>query len=202
MNQPTPARADVPQSAAEAPAPEVALTTRALAARNNDRQKGVRAALAHALTPATESLAFAYTEALLAPMENRQAKTAARRVAGIICTHKHTPAYRRPEGGNPRPLGKALRMLHKATQGYDAGDLADGAFRRNQMTMQIDSLPLLPLEEAVQVIALLVGRCGHAGIAVDFYDMARTLTRWGNGITPASRNVRNRVVEQFYGARR
>ena len=182
--------------------PVLTLVGRALGIRMSQGQRGARAALATALVPATEALAFPYTESVLAPVRNPQQKAAARRVAGMIATHKHTVQFQPAEDGpRHRPFGRSVELLHRRNFGYAPGDLdGSGSIKRNAITMQVDSLPLLPLEEAAQVIALLVSRCGDQGISVDFFDIARTLTYWGDGISPRSRATRNRVVEDFYGA--
>lgn len=183
--------------------PENILVGRALALRDNPYQRGARSALAAALIPATESLAFPYTEAVLADVRNPQAKSAARRVAGMVATHKHAVQYQ-PKADSARKrkqFGESVGFLHYKNFGRRPGAIdSEGAIERNALTMQVDSLPILPMEQAAQVIALLVSRCANEGISVDFFDIAATLTQWGSGISPRSRDVRNRVVESFYGA--
>lgn len=175
-------------------APIDALVTRALRIRANDRQRGVRAAMAAALVPTTEAYAFAYTEDLASQAGNTQAQAAARRVAGMIATHKET----RLAEAKGSTIGGAIRALHHKSHGYWPGDLDNGTPKQNAIIAEVNALPLLPMEQAAQTLALFVGRCGTAGVPVNFYDLAHTLTRWGNGISPVSVAVRRKVVSQFY----
>lgn len=183
-----------------------ALIGRVLALRTSDRSAGVLAAIRSAIVPATEALAFPYTEALLAPGASEAARTGVRRTAAMIALHKDARQFRLPTNPEPgpkrHPLGLSLRILHSRNFGYGAGslDVSNNTPKRNALTMQVDALPMLGLEEAASSISLLVGRCGHEGITVDFYDVARTLAHWGKGITPQSRTTRNRVVQEFYGS--
>lgn len=187
-------------------AAQYALIGRVLGLRTRDRSAGVLAAIRSGIVPATEALAFPYTEALLAPWASRAARTGVRRTAAMVALHKDARQFRLPTDGEPgrkrHPLGLSLRLLHSRSFGYIAGslDASSNTPKRNALTMQVDALPMLGLEEAASSVSLLVGRCGHEGITVDFYDVARTLAHWGNGITPQSRNTRNRVVQEFYGS--
>jgi len=189
--------------------PEVdqyALIGRVLGLRTSDRSAGVLAAIRSGIVPASEALAFPYTEALLAPWTSEAARTGVRRTAAMIALHKDARQFRLPTDVEPgrrrHPLGLSLRLLHSRNFGYGAGSLnaSNNTPKRNALTMQVDALPMLGLEEAASSISLLVGRCGHESITVDFYDVARTLAHWGNGISPTSRATRNRVVQEFYGS--
>jgi hypothetical protein len=125
----------------------------------------------------------------------------------MVALHKDTRQFHRPsngeEGRTKQPIGQSLRLLHSRNVGYAAGalDPSSNTPRRNALTMQVDALPLLGLEEAASSISLLIGRCADEDVVVDFYDVARTLAHWGNGISAGSRATRNRVVQDFYGSR-
>jgi hypothetical protein len=160
--------------------------------RHDPRHAGKTSALRFAAVPATEISAFGFTEAYLGGMP--QAKRVAVRRAVGICA-KHLGA------GQPDsflPVGGSLRMLHKHEWGYDPGSFSTDGLRRNAMTMQVDSLPLLDQESAAQTLDLLVGRCASAQISVDFFAVTRLLMEWGNGMSPDSRESRARVVCDFY----
>jgi CRISPR type I-E-associated protein CasB/Cse2 len=183
------------------------LISRVLGLRSSDRAAGVLAAIRAGIVPATEALAFPYTEAALRGWPSEAARTGVRRTAAMVALHKDVRQFTQPadRGEQQRPghpLGLSLRQLHKQNFGYAAGalDPSTSIPKRNALTMQVDALPLLGLEEAASAISLLVRRCGDEGVVVDFYDIARTLAHWGDGISERSRRTRNRVVQHFYGS--
>lgn len=88
---------------------------------------------------------------------------------------------------NTQPLGRSLARL----AAKDGGD---------SINQQVAALPLLNLEAATLVLDGLIGRCGPEGIAVDFFGLARVLTLWGDGAGSKSRNVRNRIVLDFFAS--
>ncbi len=177
-----------------------ALITRVLALRSQPRMAGVMAGIRAAVVPATEAMAFPYTEAHLGSVRGTEVKRAVRRAAAICAIHKEAA---QPKQGVYLPLGFSLRRLHehKRNFGYSPGEIdSQNAPRRNAMTMQVDALPLMPFEQAAETLNLLIGRCADLGIAVDFYNLARTLAAWGDGISANSRTTRNRIVQDFYSS--
>ena len=66
------------------------------------------------------------------------------------------------------------------------------------MLMQINSLPMLDVEQAANVFGLLIGRCSDNGVTVNFYDVAATLIDWGSGSTQSSQKTRSQILTAFY----
>lgn len=143
-----------------------------------------------AISPLTETRAYARTEKHLAGY-GRIGAVGARRAAAIAACASKASASASLRGDGLR-IGHALRALHRAETGVDPGD------KPNAITTSVGALPMLDVENAAQIIAGLVSRCDHRGIHVSFVDVASTLTYWGDGITESSRETRRRVVADYY----
>lgn len=179
--------------------PERALAIRTLALRARAQGpsgtgRGALAAIAMGIHPMTEAGAFPYTESVLQGL-NPNRRIGARRVAAMIATHRsttHTDQW--------VTIGTTLRRFHDTDQGSWPGTVdTKGNIKRTALSMQIDSLPLLDIESASQIISGLVGRCARRNVSVNFMLLASTLTDWGTGYDATSRERRNRVVLDFYG---
>lgn len=172
----------------------LAVRQRALGPQGNGR--GILAAFASAIHPMTEATAYPYTEALLGDLGPEQ-RIGARRAAAMVAVHRETRATGE---GTYTPIGATLRRLHHADQQSWPGAIdSSGSVKRTAMSMQVDSLPLLDVENAAQIIGGLVGRCAGHDIPVDFASLASTLAFWGDGMSARSRKHRARVVQDFYG---
>ncbi|WP_185995562.1 type I-E CRISPR-associated protein Cse2/CasB [Nocardioides campestrisoli] len=179
--------------------PERTLAYRVIGIRDRVRAggagRGVLSAVAAGIHPMTEAGAFPYTEAALSGLSVSQ-RVGARRAAAMIAVHRDARAT--SEGHTP--IGSTLRSLHAKAHSSWPGDV-DGKSvpKRTAMSMSVDSLPLLDVDNAAQVISGLVGRCAQHGIPVDFASLATTLTFWGDGLSSKSRSHRAKVVQDFYG---
>lgn len=170
------------------------LTWRSLVGRTlaeRDRPSHRIAALRQGVHAATELGAMPYTEAYFGRLAPRQRAGARRGVA--ICA-KHTGTRQVDREGPRLGLGSSLRLLHRDATGAWPGHSES----RNQIESQVASLTYLDLESTASVLDGLVGRCGEAGVVVDFFDVTRTLVDWGDGATPESRVTRARVITHFY----
>lgn len=171
----------------------------AVTRRTQSRYAGYTAALRGAAVSATEKNAYAHTEPYLSSLTQRQ-RVGARRAAGICAASPgaHQPA-RKEDGRSPyRPLGHSLRDLYMAVNKTAPSTLDGNGIVNNAMLMQINSLPMLDVEQAAAVFGLLVTRCSNNGITVDHFDVARTLIDWGNGISTNSQKTRSQVLTAFY----
>lgn len=175
-------------------APETTLTpqaliARTLAVRTGQRTAGEAAALRQGLIAATEIHARPYTDIYLAS-ENEKAAAGWRRATAICASATGSP---QPSRDTRRvPLGASLRML------FNRENPGRTPQAGNSIVSQINSLPMLDLENASTTLALLIGRCSSHGIRVDFYALGRGLSRWGRGTNSRSRAVRNQIVSDFY----
>lgn len=98
-----------------------------------------------------------------------------------------------------RACNKDVRNTSTQTLGTSFAKLARVA-GGSSIERQVATLPLLDLEAATAVLDGLVGRCGNAGIGIDFTALARTLVHWGSGATARSREMRNQIVLDFHHA--
>lgn len=163
------------------------LISHTLALRAQDRA-GELAALRFGLIQATELRARQYTDRFL-ESENDLGASGWRRAAAI-CAASTGSAQAAP--GSILPVGGSLRLL------YHKENPAPAINPANAIVTQVNSLPLLDLENAARILALLIGRCSSHHIPVDFYDLGRTLSRWGGGATAKSQYVRQRHISDFY----
>lgn len=157
---------------------------------------GWLAAVRNGLVTATEVQALPATATFTSGLTGAHQQKGARKAAAIRTINKKTRSFTATDDHRYQPLGVSLRVLYKADRGRYPNDASADA-----LTMQINALPLMDLESATTVLNQMVGRCAGQGVTVDFYDLARTLIWWGNGISPASRRTRNNIVAAFYGAR-
>ena len=164
------------------------LIKEALRVRDESNLAGHTSALRAAISPASETFAFAYTEKYLSRLKPVQ-RAAARRAAAICASSKGAKQPDKQADGKPtfKPIGRSIGDLKNRSGG--AGD---------SIASQINSLPLLDMESAATVLGLLIQRCAAKGITVDYFDLARTLINWGNGINEKSRNTRGNVVAAFH----
>lgn len=161
--------------------PGASLISEVLARRERRGDAGWVASVRRGIAPASEIAAFGATERHFAGITNEVSRTALRRSAAICAS-----ATGAPQTSKLR-LGQSLARL-------------DQKLGRGSIDSRVNTLPLLDLESAATALSGLVGRCSQNGIPVNFYDLAYVLARWGNGISPASRAVRARVLQDYYGA--
>lgn len=149
------------------------------------------AALRAGLSPATETYALSRTELYLTGLP-LAARIGARRAAGICAA-----ATNAPQTGDTKQhwkVGDSIRALYdRENPGRDISK--DPGYG---IVQSVSALPMLDVEAAAATMAMLIQRCSHRGIAVNYYDLARTLSYWGNGISPRSVQTRQRVVSSFY----
>lgn len=158
-----------------------------------------RQQFAAGITPVTEGRAYgAVTPHAPDYLTDRQFRGLVRAL-GIMATYPRVPMAR-----GSRSLGRTLARVHHGIESAWPGQVegANSDVRRTSMSTQVDSLPMLPLEAASQVLMGLVSRAQEVGAQVDFHDLAYVLTYWGDGISTQSRNIRNTVVRDFYRPRR
>lgn len=145
---------------------------------------GIRAAL----TLSTESQAYPYTEAHLTDVPKNQ-RVGLRRAAGITAATRGCP-----QAKDNRRVGTTLRQLYVALN----SEPPEKSKTQNATLSQINSLPLLDVEQAAATLALLIQRCEQHKIQVNYFDLAQTLQYWGNSISKASQRTRRTVLQDFY----
>lgn len=151
-----------------------------LAKRDDPAQSGWAASIRRGITASTEIGAYGYTERHLCQITSDQVKVGIRRAAAIC-------ASARGSANGGFGIGKSLAKLA-------------GVETAESIERKVNILPMLDVENAALSLSSLVGRCSDRGISVDFYSLADLLARWGNGITPASRKARQRIVADYYSA--
>lgn len=161
-----------------------------LAKRSNPAFAGWTAAVRSALTPATETLAYPYTEAHLGQVPPSQ-RAGLRRAAGITASHSRAPH------SSSAPIGANLRHLYQALH----GEAPERTGIANAFLSQMGSLPMLDVEQAAMIFDTLIGRCAGNGTPVNYFDLTQTLRYWGNGVAASSQETRAKVLRDFYTPR-
>lgn len=161
-----------------------------LAKRSNPAFAGWTAAVRSALTPATETLAYPYTEAHLGQVSVPQ-RAGLRRAAGITAAHPQAPH------SGSAPIGANLRRLYQTLH----GEAPERTGTANAFLSQVGSLPMLDVEQAAMIFDTLIGRCAGTGTPVNYFDLTQTLRYWGNGVTTSSQQTRAKVLRDFYTPR-
>jgi len=156
------------------------LIAEVLARRGDPGSAGWCASVRRAITPATEVAAYGYTERHLLDLTGWQAKVGARRAAAICASAPDVPCAKGSLGAN------LAQLQRRATEG--------------SVDSKVNILPMLDIESAAGLLAGLVRQCAQHAIAVNFYALADTLARWGEGLSPASQHVRQRIVADYYSA--
>lgn len=165
----------------------------------DNRFSGYMAALRMAVTSATEVSAYAYTEAYLSSLASESQRIGARRAAGICASTPRVTSAASDDDATSMKLGVSLRHLYHQENGeWPATFESDGAPRQNALLNQVNSLPLLDVEQASALFFSLIKRCENASVSVNYLDLASTLIFWGNGVSQSSRDVRRRLLRSFY----
>lgn len=164
------------------PDPWAALIGQILARRDTDG--AFRSDLRAGMHPHTQHWALPHVAAYASSPAQR---TALMRAAAITAEHRNAP-----HAGGPVRLGHALRDLYRRREGAWPGAEMTSLSRR------VLILPSLPLEQAALCLDSLVAFAAAERVPIPFYDLTRTLLRWGKGLSPQSQAVRQGVVSDFY----
>ncbi|MFV0550842.1 MAG: type I-E CRISPR-associated protein Cse2/CasB [Anaerorhabdus sp.] len=146
----------------------------------SNRHSGWLAGIRRGITPSGEVHALVSAGPYVASMPERW-RQGAIRAAAIRAINKDV----RHDATPGKTVGRSLYRLHL----QEGGDSIES---------QIAALPLMNLDAAALILDGLIGRCAKHGIAVNFTDLARTLSKWGGGFENHSRQYRSQIVIDFY----
>ncbi|MCL2453845.1 MAG: type I-E CRISPR-associated protein Cse2/CasB [Micrococcales bacterium] len=154
--------------------------------RRDDR--GALADLRRGIVPLTERYALPYV-ATFTDADPHTEKVLLRAV-GIIAGNLDAP-----HSGDTTFGGSLRELFYRLNGKYPDADTT------GTITRRVLALPSYDFDAAVQAIDGLVGYCGTHRVPMNFYNLTRLLFYWGNGVTDASIEVRNRVVRDFFTPR-
>ena len=133
----------------------------------------------------TETSAYPYVLPYVEEGRNPQALL---RAAALTARHPGLP-----QAKEPRSLGYALAaMTRKQNGSWPDADRPDVIARR------LVGIDRLNMDNAAHTIDTILTYADRTGIAVDYYDLARLLTHWGNGVSPESVHVRRSILNNYY----
>lgn len=169
----------------DTPAPAwVALIGQVIARRDDKDYAGQRSALRRGLRPHGQD----YATPVVAPFSRGDNLAALTRAAALPAVH--TAPHR-----SGVSFGRAMSELTKRRTGdWPASDPA----KRDNIGRRVVLLPRLPMESAVKEMSTLLAFASSEGISIDYYDLARTILNWGDGLDDESKAVRSSVMVDYY----
>ncbi len=192
----------------DTPAPDeprpvwVRAVAQALQTRNRPDLAWKRNELRGGIDVIDEHYAVPHLAPLMGECRALQQRDAIVRAAAITAINDHCPQRdSRPVKGEdasvPYRLGHALRELTRQRTGsFPSPDPA----KRDSVARRLALLPEMDFDSAVDTVSALVSFANSERISVNFFDLARTLFFWGDGLTDDSVRTRNRVLSDYYGA--
>jgi CRISPR type I-E-associated protein CasB/Cse2 len=174
-----------------------ALQTRSrpdLAWKRNELRKGIDAIGQHYAVP--------HLAPLMGECRSRQQRNAIVRAAAIAAINDHCPQKdaRAVKGQGfvaPYRLGHALRLLTRQRTGNFPSTLPA---KRDSVARRLTLLPEMDFDSAVETVSALVSFANTERISINFFDLAKMLFLWGDGLTDNSIDIRNQVLSDYYGA--
>lgn len=182
----------------EAPAWELYLG-QVLARRNTISFAATRQALARGISDTTEHYAIPHLAPLKDPKWGELNETGYMRAVALAAIHHNAPQVE--TDGTYHSLGRGLAAITKATTGqWPQAEEKN----RDSIAVKVALLPNCDLESAVRLFDSMLSQASSRKnqIPINFYDLARTLTYWGNGYNDASVRTRRAVLSDYFGASR
>ncbi|MFE1523174.1 type I-E CRISPR-associated protein Cse2/CasB [Schaalia turicensis] len=169
--------------------------------KNNPRYRAACAAIRQGATPFTQMRAYPYV--LPAAPENArpEQRNALLRVAALAAEYgnrvSHSPGDKRSNS-----LGRwAYRVA--IAEGKNGRAQSVSPDNPGMIAARLAYLHTQDMEEAARSIKRIfevASTIPGPVPPVNYFDIADTLMRWGNGVSPESQYVRMRVIEEFYSA--
>lgn len=158
--------------------------------------------LRHGVDAIGEHYAIPHLAPLMGECHGQQQRDALMRATAIVAINDKCPqrdSRTTAADGNLAPyrLGHAFRALTRQRTGKLP---ATNPAERDSVARRLSLLPESDFDSAVDTLSALVAFANTERIAVNFYDLARTLFWWADGLTDDSVRTRNRVLSDYYGA--
>lgn len=154
--------------------------------RRREKDSRFRANVARGLNPLTERYAYPW---VLPRVHAPHEKILFLRVAGIVASYPEIP------NSGSYSLGATFRKLSRKRNGENVDDDKPDAVASRLMTLED-----FDLEAAVETLRRLFDLNKQTQIPTNYFALAHTLSRWGNGQSDASLKVRRRIIGDYYGA--
>lgn len=165
-----------------------------LAARKNDR--GATARIRAGMNPQTENRAYADILPLLPQVGGRDTETAYLRAAALIAAHPEIGQLQ----GHRRPIGASFRRfsMDLASGRGAANPLEVDAGNPDSIATRLGQLPNQDLDAATLTFNRVLTLGDGLGVQIDYFNLTRTLLKWGHGVTSASIEVRRQPLRDYY----
>ncbi|MDY5137699.1 type I-E CRISPR-associated protein Cse2/CasB [Actinotignum timonense] len=166
----------------------------------NPRARAACAVIRQGATPFTQVRAYPYV--LPAAPENArpEQRNALLRVAALAAEYDRVPHS--SEGKRRNSLGRWAYRVATA-EGKNGRAQSVSPDNPGMIAARLAYLHTQDMEEAARSIKRIfevASTIPGPVPPVNYFDIADTLMRWGNGVSPESQYVRMRVIEEFYSA--
>ena len=180
--------------------PWKALLYEILQRRKDPDYRAARAAIRQGATPFTQVRAYPYVLPAVPEDARPEQRNALLRVAALAAEYDRVPHSH--EGKRRNSLG---RWAYRVATAENKNGRAQSVSPDNpgMIAARLAYLHTQDMEEAARSIKRIFDVASTIpGLVppVNYFDIADTLMRWGNGLSPQSQHIRMRVIEEFYSA--
>ncbi len=165
-----------------------------LSIRETDR--GATARIRAGLNPETEHRAYAEILPLLSPEVDPRTETALLRSAALVASHptiSQLTEARYPIGATFRRFSTELAKRRGAENPYEVN-----AANPDSIAFRLGQLPDQDLDSATLTLNRILTLGEGLGVNIDYFNLARTLLRWGYGATSSSIDARRTPLRDYY----
>ena len=168
--------------------------------KNNPRCRAACAAIRQGATPFTQMRAYPYVLPAVPDDARPEQRNALLRVAALAAEYDRVPHSSEKKRRNS--LG---RWAYRVATAENKNGRAQSVSPDNpgMIAARLAYLHTQDMEEAARAIRRIfevASTIPGPVPPVDYFDIADTLMRWGNGVSPESQYVRMRIIEEFYSA--
>ncbi|QIK63595.1 type I-E CRISPR-associated protein Cse2/CasB [Leucobacter viscericola] len=157
--------------------------------RRRETDSRFRANVSRGLNPLTEQYAYPW---VLPHVPSPYEQVVYLRVAGLVASYPNIPHSDKPT------LGQSFRVLSEQRSGKRVDD--ETYQKHDAIAARLVSLQDQDLDGAVDTLRRLFDLNKKVQVPVNYFALARMLSRWGSGQSEASLAVRRRTLGDYYGA--
>ncbi|MDK7198403.1 type I-E CRISPR-associated protein Cse2/CasB [Actinotignum sanguinis] len=168
--------------------------------KNNPRSRAACAVIRQGATPFTQVRAYPYVLPAVPEDARPEQRNALLRVAALAAEYDRVPHSH--EGKRRNSLGRWAYRVATA-EGKNGRSQSVAPDKPGMIAARLAYLHTQDMEEAARSIRRIfevASTIPGPVPPVNYFDIADTLMRWGNGLSPQSQHIRMRVIEEFYSA--
>ena len=179
---------------------------------NRDKYRGELAIIRRGIDRFSEHYAYRYVYPALREDAPESQKVALLRTAALVAEFDSIPMFERSDTMKHKSFGRwcaevsrawAQRNVSRDSEtGPEQGTLKLDPRKNDAIASKLTYLHTQDLEEAIRTVYRLLQIANSLSPApsIDYLELYRMFSRWGNGISEASRAVRMRPLKDYYSA--